>query len=90
MVHFRRAASAPRQTAISFLSLGMVPTADTRIFFTITLLNADNAVIYRGRKWPGRSCCDSSIFCDYRVLVQGAAAMRFGQYVTGSTTLPCI
>lgn len=30
------------------LALGMVPKADTRIFFSVTLLNADNAIIYRG------------------------------------------
>ena len=40
---------SPAEDGYFHLSLGLVPAVDTRLHFTVTFLNPDNAVVYRGR-----------------------------------------
>ena len=41
---------SPAEDGYFHLSLGLVPAADTQIHFTVTFLNAENAIVYRGRE----------------------------------------
>ena len=41
---------SPAEDGYFHLSLGLMPGVDTRIHFTVTFLNPDNAVVYRGRR----------------------------------------
>jgi glycosyltransferase domain-containing protein len=41
---------SPAEDGYFHLSLGLVPAVDTQIHFTVTFLNADNAIVYRGRQ----------------------------------------
>ena len=45
-----RCSITPAADGYFHLSLGLVPTADTRIYFTIAFLNATNAIVYPGRE----------------------------------------